>query len=143
MPPECGEHPDHSPISLPAAVYQFGMLVRLLFGGECRLAGRRELNSSKVLYLVERGEGWYDRPEGMPDAYWDFVRWCCAYHAGDRPTFEEIVRSLTESTELVFPGTDMVEYARYRSSVNAERMDAIQIERVRDALARYKQSHPF
>jgi hypothetical protein len=119
-------------LSVPRMVYQFGMLVRFLFGGEVRFAGMNRLPGAYHIFQCLTTGLFWDRPEGIPDAYWEFIKnGCSNLNRFRRPTFQAIVDYLT----------DMMEYARYRSRLKAERIDAAQAERVREALARYKQSH--
>jgi hypothetical protein len=141
MTPDALEFDDGTP-DRPRMVYQFGTLVRFLLGGEVRFTTTEWSGGWRQTIKRLSGGHFWDRPEDIPDAYWEFIKNdCCNVDRSRWPTFQAIVDRLTDSTELIFPGTDMLEYARYRSRLTAERIDAAQAERVREALARYKQSH--
>jgi hypothetical protein len=117
------------------AVYSFGMTLFRLFGGNHTFQGR---NSSRHFLLwIDSGKR-FDRPEGITDGYWDLIQACWHKDASARPTFQTIVDRLMGSVDLVFPGTDVEQYAAYCSRVSAESIDIGLVARIREAIEIYK-----
>jgi hypothetical protein len=52
----------------------------------------------------------------------------------ERPPFAEIVEELKKSPDLVFPGTDIVEYRKYQERLESERLENARPVELVDAL---------
>jgi serine/threonine protein kinase len=111
---------DGSDYGRPVDVYSFAVLIRHLFEYETET-----WSQLKVIQLTKRicrGER-MPRPSEMPQRFWELVEACWRQDPAERLTFEQIVDCMNNSEEIVFPGTNTIAYAEYRTRLLNERLD--------------------
>lgn len=76
-------------------VYSFAIILYQLFSFNFKFVGKHHSH-----YNNFRNRERLERPENIPDSYWNLINQCWAHDPEVRPTFEEIVERL-KSDEFV------------------------------------------
>ena len=99
-------------------VYAYGVTLFQIFSDSIVLdRGTGRIRAPQQLMLnVMRGAR-LARVPGIPDCLWDLICSCWAHKPEDRPTFVEIVERLRDSTDWIFPGTDLDMLREYQERI--------------------------
>ena len=98
MAPEILSQNDHYDITID--VYAYGMILYQMFTSKLYCADRKPVRYPQHFVIKICHGHRPQRPENIPDSYWNLINQCWAHDPEVRPTFEEIVERL-KSDEFV------------------------------------------
>ena len=83
--------------SYPADVYSYALFLYKMFSNSIEFSDRKTIRSPQQ-YMMKIDKGMRpNRPESIPDSYWELIQRCWKHDASERPTFEQIVEELKKS----------------------------------------------
>jgi serine/threonine protein kinase len=106
--------------SLRSDIYSYGILLYRMFSEANILdncPGELLASEDELTQRIARGFRFIRHP-GIPDFYWDMIRWCWQHCPEDRPSAREVVERLLLSGQgYAFPGADVEAVRQYELKV--------------------------
>lgn len=81
--------------SFPVDVYSYGFLILSMFTNNIKINGKLSQSTQRFMMMISKGYR-PEKPDLMPEIYWDLIQRCWKQDSNERPTFEEIVDILKD-----------------------------------------------
>ena len=92
---------EDEPYSFKADVYSYGMILYRLFSAKLDFGDGKQIRSQQQFFMrIYRGQR-PQRPENIPDSYWELIQKCWKQNPSDRPTFDVIVEELMSDKYVI------------------------------------------
>ena len=109
-------------ITIQSDVYSYAIILYLMFSRNPIFKSQKRINKNWLFHFIKNG-GRFERPQAIPDDYWDLIERCWHQFPEERPTFEEITDILKNdiyALEEFGMKTDLQELHEYQNRMDKE-----------------------